>query len=520
MRRIWLGGLGLALGALAPPALAQQPTSPQPARAAALGRPTALPAEAEAAPGTDPNVTPVAGVVRGPRPVRAFGVPTTAVQPGAVQPGTGVPMPPPATKGGTDGPPKVIETRDPTGRIPTGGVVVPSVAPDGCTDCGVPGVEAPLFGRPALNRLVGCGRSWVTAETLLWWSRSTQVPPLVTTSSAQFNGILGQGDTRVLLGGGTFGDTFHVGGRIGFGRWFDENECRGVEGRLFWVSPATASFAATVPPNTLLARPFFNTNPTTAPTVGFGPTAEVVAGPNVATGLVRVDTRTAVWGADLNFRRYLWGDGGSFRVDGLAGYRYLGLREDLTITENFTRVANSDMNIGTAAMSGVVQDRFRTENDFHGGQVGLTGTLARGRWSLDSRATIAFGTVFQTVDINGAQRLTFANGGVQSVAGGLLAVPGGNIGRFHQTRFAVVPEVGFNVGWQATERMKLFVGYNFLYLSSAVRPGETIDTSLDAARVPNFVPGSTPFGATRPVPQTETSGYFLQGISFGLTYRW
>ena len=45
MRRILLGGLGLALGAFAPPALAQQPTraAPAPPRAAALGRPSAIP---------------------------------------------------------------------------------------------------------------------------------------------------------------------------------------------------------------------------------------------------------------------------------------------------------------------------------------------------------------------------------------------------------------------------------------------------------------------------------------------
>jgi len=61
-------------------------------------------------------------------------------------------------------------------------------------------------------------------------------------SSPQFNGILGQGDTRPLLGG-SFGDTFHVGGRVGVGHWFDDNGCRGVEARLFWVAPSTATFS-------------------------------------------------------------------------------------------------------------------------------------------------------------------------------------------------------------------------------------------------------------------------------------
>src|SRR5262245_21277557 len=46
MRRILLGGLGIAFGVLCSPAMAQQPVGnppPAPARAATLGRPTAVP---------------------------------------------------------------------------------------------------------------------------------------------------------------------------------------------------------------------------------------------------------------------------------------------------------------------------------------------------------------------------------------------------------------------------------------------------------------------------------------------
>ena len=61
------------------------------------------------------------------------------------------------------------------------------------------------------------------------------------------------------------------------------------------------------------------------------------------------------------------------------------------------------------------------------------------------------------------QVLVFPNGTVQTAQGGLLTVPGTNIGRFSQSRFAVVPEIGLNLGYQVTQRMKVFVGYNFLY---------------------------------------------------------
>ena len=430
--------------------------------------------------------------------------------------------------------PSVIESRgDPAGRVP-GGVLVPSVAPGGGYDCplgiddplcGVaPGYADPGFADPgfaALSRLPGRGHGWVTGEVLLWWNRGNTVPALVTTSSPQFNGIIGQGDTRVLLGG-PFGESFHVGGRIGAGYWFGDGECRGVDARLFWVAPSTATFAASTPPFPLLARPFFNVNGgVTAPNIGFGPSAEVVAGPGVATGRVTAVLKSTVWGAEANYRRYLAGNPAA-RVDLLVGYRYLEVNEQLVITEQFARVPGSNLAVGTPAVAGTITDSFRTENHFHGGQVGLAGTLQRGRWSLDTRATVALGSVHQLIDINGGQTLTMADGSTTRTAGGLLAVQGGNIGRFTQDRFAVVPEVGFNIGWQATERLRLFVGYNFLYLSSAVRPGEVIDTSLDAARVPNLLPPGSAgpiAGLPRPTPLFSTSGYFVQGISFGLTYR-
>lgn len=544
MRRILLGGFALGLGAFAPAALAQQPATatPQPARAAKLGKPVAIPAARAAAPAGE--VTP-AGLFRTspPRPVSSYAPPAAfgAPIPVRAQP-LGIPSPlsapaqvpapmpmgsdtkpmvAPSPPGGVAPQPMVTESRDPTGRIPGGAVLVPSVAPEGY-DCPNLNIDDPLCAPPAagVERVRGLGRNWVTAEYLMWWNRSAQVPPLVTTSSPAFNGVPGLGDTRALLGG-TFNDTFHSGVRVGGGHWFDDG-CRGFDWRVFWLAPSSANFAAGVPPYALLARPFVNVNPTvTLPGVGVGPTAEVVAGPGVATGRVAAQLASTVWGAEANYRRYLAGNCYA-RLDGLVGYRYLNVGDQLTVTESFARVPGSDMTIGIPAVAGVISDRIRTENHFHGGQIGLAGTVQRGRWSLDTRATIAFGTVFQSADISGGQRLTMADGSVVTTPGGLLAVPGANIGHWSQSRFAVVPEVGVNLGYQLTPHLKMFVGYNFLALSSAVRPGGAINPYIDAARVPNLLPPGTgtPLAPAQPFPQLHTNGYFVQGINFGLMYRW
>jgi hypothetical protein len=548
MRRILLGGLGIVFGAFAQPVLAQQPNPLPQNRAAAFGRPSAV--TALGAPSSaDTQVTP-AGLFRNGQaqptvtyspPTQSgpsYGTPAPIAQlPGTIGgtpvalPGTDVqPMVPPTMPGAPIplpvGPPTVTETHDPTGRIPTGsipsGSVIPSVMPEGFL-CPEPCPDNPLFcqDKPGgLDRFrgIGCGRNWVSAETLLWWTRGTHVPPLVTTSSPQFNGIPGQGDTRVLLGG-SFGDTFHVGGRIGAGHWFDDCARFGVDAHLFWVAPSTETFNASVPPLQFLARPFFNVNPNT-PGVGFGPSAEVIAGPGVANGNVVAALKSTVWGADINYRQYLLGTPCA-RLDMLVGYRYLDVSESLTVTESFNRVPGSNLAIGVPAQMGLITDQFKTNNQFHGGQIGLAGTIERGRWSLDARSTIAFGTVFQNAQITGGQVLVFPNGSIQTMPGGLLAVPGANIGRFSQSKFAVVPEFTLNVGYQVTPHLKLFVGYNFLGLSNALRPGGVIDTNIDAARVPNLLPaGAAPLAQVHPVPLLHTSDYFVQGINFGLVYRW
>ncbi len=553
MHRILLTGLGLAAGVFASPAAAQypRPNAPAPERTARLGRPVAVPDNAP----VDSRIRPV-GLLT-PRQSDS-GVPTPMPTPSALPASPPVAMPRIVT-----GPtPNVTEDRGfpsaqpgPSYPVPMQGVptLVPSVAPPGGTfnpggglnlgggyapggsfpqggtfivppgaDCpiqdgvplGVPGLDA------AVGRVAGCGRWYGTSEYLMWWTQRANVPPLVTTSSPQFFGQLGNGDTQTLVEG-PFGQTMHSGFRIGGGWWFTNNEVRGVDARIFFLNETTSNWTATSNQHALLARPFFNVNPNTAPE-NTGSTSQIIADlSRGATGGVVVSLANSVWGAEANYRRFLMGNPCA-RLDGIVGYRYLNIQESLTITENFARPL-STINGGFPAITGTVYDSFSASNDFHGGQIGLIGELRRGRWTLDGRATVAFGNLTQTLTVSGGQSLITANGMRVTDTGGLLAVPGANIGRYTNNVFAVVPEVGLNVGFQLTQRMKLFVGYNFLYLGNALRPGAAIDTSIDAARVPNFLfpdnPGPIP-GTPQPQPLFKSSEFFIQGISFGMQFNW
>jgi hypothetical protein len=353
----------------------------------------------------------------------------------------------------------------------------------------------------------------LSADFLLWWVRGGSVPALATTSSPAFNGIPGQGDTRTLLGD-SFGNTTHTGARFGGVYWLTPQQCWGVDANLFFLNRSAGNVLFNSVTDPVLARPFFNANQ------GI-PFSELVAAPGLAVGALNAQTETFMWGADVNLRRAL-ACAPCARLDIFGGFRYLNLNEELQITESFARTAASPRSIGVpTALFGTVTDKFRTENHFYGAQIGLAGEIRRGRWFAEGRASVAMGTVFQTLEANGVQVIQFQNGpGV--FPGGLLVQPGANMGTFSQRKFGVLPEVGLKLGYYVTPRLRLAVGYNFLYLNSVLRPGQQIDPALDVTRIPNFpLPGNIqPVAGVHPSVPLKTTDVFAQGISFSLQYTW
>jgi hypothetical protein len=102
--------------------------------------------------------------------------------------------------------------------------------------------------------------------------------------------------------------------------------------------------------------------------------------------------------------------------------------------------------------------------------------------------------------------------------GGLLAA-GPNLGRFSNATFGVVPEITLNVGYQLTPTLRAYVGYNFLYWTNVIRPGDQIDPVVDLSFVPNS--GVTTFsGIARPQVLFNQTDLWVQGIQFGAEFRW
>jgi hypothetical protein len=178
----------------------------------------------------------------------------------------------------------------------------------------------------------------------------------------------------------------------------------------------------------------------------------------------------------------------------------LVIREDLT-------TADTDIPI-----SFDIQDLFDTENQFHGGEIGLLWEGQRWRWSLEVLGKIALGNSRQTVQISGS---TVTSPGPSVEPGGLLALPT-NIGTYTQDKFAVVPEFGATLGYQMTSCLRLMFGYTGIYWNHVARAGDQIDLGVN----PTFLPSEDPVGPERPAFAFVDADYWAQGITFGADFHW
>jgi hypothetical protein len=241
-------------------------------------------------------------------------------------------------------------------------------------------------------------------------------------------------------------------------------------------------------------------------------TSEIISLPGFSAGGFSATTSNSLWGAEVDLRKNIWLDCRG-RVDMIAGFRYLHFDEDLRLAESFMGLPGSRLN----GFSGIIMDSFATRNDFYGGQIGLSGELQRGRWSLNTQVKVALGGTHQAVDINGVQLAATPSGMIMAPAG-LLAQPT-NIGESTRDKFTVVPEVGFNVGYQVTDHMKLFVGYSFLYWSNVLRAGDQVDRVLNVNE--NAFPLlQRPGAPLRPMVPFKDTDLWAQGINFGMQFTW
>lgn len=391
-------------------------------------------------------------------------------------------------------------------------------ADGGCSACGGCGCSACGCGPP--------GIFWARAEYLYWWTSGMHIPPLVTTgpSTAQ-PGYLDTPGTTILYGQDRINGFGRSGVRLTGGTWLNACQTVGVEGDWFALSTATSNFAAGSNGTDIISRPFYDLSPTQAdPSQIVGQNIEQVSSPGSLAGTVSVASQTRFQSAGLRALFNLCCSNscydsccpslsgpGWYRLDFLVGYRYARLSDNLGINENLTSlVAN---NPGTF----LVNDRFSTQNTFNGVEFGTSLQANRARWTVELLTKLAMGTVNEMVSIDGSTTTT-QFGSPTTSAGGLLA-QSTNIGNYSRNQFAVMPQLGANLGYQLTPRLRATFGYTFLYLSRVVRPGDQIDLDVNSRLLPNDtrpLAGDT----QHPAFAFQETDFWAQGISAGLDFRW
>jgi hypothetical protein len=355
---------------------------------------------------------------------------------------------------------------------------------------------------------VGCPGGdclWFSVDYLLWWTKDNRLPPLLTTGSPQDAqpGALGQPGTQILFGGAIDSED-RSGGRFQVGYWFTDDKLIGVDGGFFFLGQRSATFTATSPGDSVLAVPFFNVNTGDAG-------AFHLALPGQRAGSFQAELTDRFWGAETNLRCLIHADP-VLQVQVLGGFRYVELTETLTTaTDSISLPAGNPWELVSA-------ERFATRNYFYGGQLGTETTWRLGRLTLDLLGKVALGGTHQVAVIDGNSVLQ-AGGQNTPLPFGRLAAPS-NIGHYSRDIFTVVPEAGVTLGYQVTRHMRATVGYTFLFLSDAVRPGDLIDPAVNPTQFKAALGLGQQTGPARPAFPGNASDYWAQGLNLGLEFHY
>lgn len=369
---------------------------------------------------------------------------------------------------------------------------------------------APDLGTATADWSMQGPRIWANAQYSLWWITPMNSPDLIQTvpsgialQSFAANTTLPAGSTTRAFPESRqleFGAFSGVRGTVGVN--FDRF---GLEGDYIYMPKVTKTgeiFNAGVPVS--VAQSYFRAGPGT-------PISLLASLDGQASGGVRSDVSSELWGAELNARLPFF----NFLTDvtdSVVGFRYLDLQENLSIR------TESNLGGGNAV---IIQDNFSTKNRFYGGQIGLNGRIngtSRGL-GFDTTGKLALGAVRQEVTTTGSNTFLASGLPADTENGGLFA-RGGALGTFERDRFAMIYEQTFNVTYNFTERTQVYFGYSIIWISSVMRPGEAIDPFVNDSNV-RFVAGA-PAGSTqnRPAFSWNANDLWMQGMNFGVRLQY
>ncbi|HET6328014.1 MAG TPA: BBP7 family outer membrane beta-barrel protein [Planctomycetaceae bacterium] len=393
-----------------------------------------------------------------------------------------------------------------------------------------------------------CDRVWARAEYLLWWTKGSPTSTPLATSVAPGTpgggtpgpGAIGGAGTSVAIGGGDvdLGTRQGVKGTIGF--WFDREHTVGMEGTYFYLGTVSESETASTLGGAAaptLQTPFFDvtgasTGGTPGPSAMLPALATIFAVPGgLSNNLITHDSMSLVsrlQGADgyglFNVNRC-----NGFRVDAMFGFRWLSLGEDLDYTSN-----NQTNNQAQSHVIYNTTDTFSSSNNFYGALLGIRFESSpddghcgwRGGFYYRGDFKVALGDTVERTNIDGSTQTNLGNpllGSPVTYAGGAFTQLS-NLGGHDSDHFAVMPEVDLTLGYAFNTWGRVFVGYDFLYISDVARPGNQIDGGANLFRTALVQQANPPIAApatdpSRPSFNAAQSAFWAQGLNLGMEVR-
>jgi hypothetical protein len=357
----------------------------------------------------------------------------------------------------------------------------------GCDSCGPCG---PLPIGAMLND------QWFgSAEWMLWVRRGSEFPVLAVDPT---------GDPDVTLFGGAdrYGEEGVSGGRFTLGLWLDPRHRQSLVGR-FWgagretygANFASANFdAVSIPIN----------DPVTGPD-----TFDIINNaPAGANEFLNIELESEAYGADVSLRQVLRrGLGG--RIEFLYGYQFFRLNEELAMHSRAVLAP------GAGNTTDLVTDQFDIANEFHGGQLGIHLDYREGRWMFDGLFKLGLGNVRRSANLSFRGTRTDNNNPANStpIDAGYL-VNDANAGGGSTDSFAVMPEIGLQLGYRLNRYTDFTIGYSYLAVTDVLQAANTVSTTVDTTfNLPNDPPAA-------PVRSFTHDDYWLHGLNLGVRFNY
>lgn len=369
-------------------------------------------------------------------------------------------------------------------------------------------------------------RLWVDADYLLWWTENAPLPvPIVTTGSLSdpVPAAIGQSGTKVLFGNESIHNGALSGFRIALRSWLGDEQDYAIEGSGFYLPKQTIR-AFSDESSELLGIPFNNVapNPLPADSGGSnglfpGETAILLGfSPLTYIGSINATSSTRLWDAELNGLFHFLSKP-TFRLSALGGLTYTDLFDELNL--HYYNNSGSDPVFRAANMN----DQFQAHNEIFAGQMGLRGDWSSNWLFASFVAKLGLGGNLQIARINGDFSDPVPNlynhYGIGE-SGGIFAQPT-NSGKHTQGKFIYIPAATIKFGFNLEKHLRVTFGYDILYLSNVVRPGDLIDRTINETQAGPSSGGYEAIltGPARPKVRMQTTSYWAQGLNVGLEVR-